>query len=386
MAGFNLPEELLYSEDIKKKKPLLDLMSSAEDEVRSPNGAPTPYTVMENQESRAPQNVIPEKQQADIFNNFLKAYEFDKQRRLVAEKEAGEILAGSRAKQEEGAGRLEDQANKIAGMKPQTDWSPLLSLTDTWTGSNFTKSYQPPETEMDLAKARLAVEKQLQDSRQGLTEADLQKLKLAGGSDNGMGEILGFLRAGGTQDRFEKSKEITGAENLSKRTEDMPALKYSLDQLRGLVPAEGEIPGVGVAKSMAPSFMLSNEGQNIRQHAFSAVSALIKMDSGKTATDAEVKRKMTELGMSWDSKPDSFRRGLRNLEAQIGKKAQQIEAGYTPGVVRTVKDRGGLGSSDFKINPTGKKEIAKPAPTVPSQSYALPDGRILKLQPDGTYQ
>ena len=52
-----------------------------------------------------------------------------------------------------------------AGVKGEVDLSPLLGLVDSWTGSNFSKFYQPPENQtaeeraLDVAKLKTALAK-----------------------------------------------------------------------------------------------------------------------------------------------------------------------------------------------------------------------------------
>lgn len=169
MAGFNLPEELLYSEDIKKKKPLLDLMSTAEDEVRSPTGAPTPYTVMENEEI-GPQPLSTDTVRS-VSSEGMSQQRDPRRDAAIADYEA--MLLEQKAELPE----LAKTAKAIDLGSRETDFSPLLSLTDTWTGSNFSKSYKAPDSPEDLAYKKAQVNQMVQKARGDVTAGQLGLIK-----------------------------------------------------------------------------------------------------------------------------------------------------------------------------------------------------------------
>lgn len=180
MAGFNLPEELLYSGDIKKKKPLLDLMSSAEDEVRSPNGAPTPYTVMQNAEAMGPQPQSPPQRypQLDASLNAPARgpSQEDPQGKHLRNLQLQAIREGIDA-QKAAIPDLEGVSRKIDLSSGRTDFSPLLALTDTWTGSDFSKSYKAPDSPEDLAYKKAQINQMIQKSKGDITSQEINLLK-----------------------------------------------------------------------------------------------------------------------------------------------------------------------------------------------------------------
>ncbi len=74
---------------------------------------------------------------------------------------------------------IEDASNNadtLRQLKHQTDLSGLAALTDAWTGSNFAKSYTPPESPSDLEYKKAIVEQMLQKSRGELTAEEIKAL------------------------------------------------------------------------------------------------------------------------------------------------------------------------------------------------------------------
>lgn len=60
----------------------------------------------------------------------------------------------------------------------QMDLSPLMALTDTWTGSNFSKSYKAPESQQDIAFKKAQLEQGLNSQEVGLLDSDIQMLAM----------------------------------------------------------------------------------------------------------------------------------------------------------------------------------------------------------------
>jgi hypothetical protein len=119
---------------------------------------------------------------------------------------------------------LIDQYSKRKG---SMDLSPLAALTDTWTGSQFARSYEAPETQSDIdAKAialkdRLA-DKELQDKQKhqytNYLMAQMQAKKEKSEQAQALKELMSAQKAqekGQTQaSREQKSLEIKAARNM----------------------------------------------------------------------------------------------------------------------------------------------------------------------------
>lgn len=73
--------------------------------------------------------------------------------------------------------KIEEQMTASQGAPGQTDWSALAALTDSWTGSNFSKMYQKPETEQERAQKLLNMQAQLLGAKDKITDNDLNMLK-----------------------------------------------------------------------------------------------------------------------------------------------------------------------------------------------------------------
>jgi hypothetical protein len=143
-------------------------------------------------------------------------------------------------------------------------------------------------------------------------------------------------------------------EKLSKRMGDTASIASNLKSLYELVPdlekedSETPIPGIGVGMSAVPLASLSKEGQEIRQKATSLVRAYIYLRSGKQINETEARDFMRIAGMGWDAPAGSFRTGVNGLRREIEALMGNIQAGYSPDVVKTYKSRGGITKSDIK--------------------------------------
>lgn len=94
---------------------------------------------------------------------------------------------------------LGDQYQAMVGSrKAGVDLSPLMALTDAWTGSKFAQSYKAPENPMDRFKDVLAYKDKISDDEQKFADAvnkGSQYLKsgsLTDMSKNGLLEMLGY--------------------------------------------------------------------------------------------------------------------------------------------------------------------------------------------------
>jgi hypothetical protein len=77
-------------------------------------------------------------------------------------------------------GEIEDLKGRVKQYldKPQQmDFSPLAALTDAWTGSNFSKNYQAPETAQDRAKTMAGLQNIIAQRQGDLTQQQLGLLR-----------------------------------------------------------------------------------------------------------------------------------------------------------------------------------------------------------------
>lgn len=86
-------------------------------------------------------------------------------------KQLEEAIMQSMAEQKRG---VEDLSNiykaQLENQKPQVDLSPLLALTDTWTGSKMQAGYKRPETSDEMAEKAMGMQAAINKARSGLTD------------------------------------------------------------------------------------------------------------------------------------------------------------------------------------------------------------------------
>lgn len=237
-------------------------------------------------------------------------------------------------------------AQLYAAKPSQLDLSPLAALSDSLTpGGKLLQGYERPEGMDARLKTAIGITDSQRKGRAEIVDSLNKQLFNKG--------YLELMKAQ-TKQGDELQKE---AADYSKRTENLPSLKYSLDQLDRLVPDEGDIPGVG-ATGWVPSSLLTSEGSQIRQSARDAMKAKMYLTTGKTANDSEADAGLKSIGLSWDSSDREFKSGVKNLKESIRQEIQQKEAGYKPAAIEMARSRGSLTTKDFDVAPSaGKKEM-----------------------------
>lgn len=168
-------------------------------------------------------------------------------------------------------------------------------------------------------------------------------------------------------------------EDLAKRMPpEAAALLVKLDKMSKLIGgidpnAKGDISGIGPAEGRVPDwaepYVIDEEGQDVRQLAKGVTAMLLKMQSGTAASEGEVRRKMTELGMAPGSTSRQFRTGLTNLRDEMGASLRHQAAGFSPETVKRFHEQGGVTAED--IERLGK------SPTVKVRHK--PSGRVKEL-------
>lgn len=134
-------------------------------------------------------------------------------------------------------------------------------------------------------------------------------------------------------------------EALSKRLENVPSMRSDLAKLIPYIH-KSSIPGVGRVESALPVF--GDEAIVVRQAARGLVGALIKEQSGTTASQDEVNRKLEELGMGKFGSEQEFKAGAKRLIENLYQTVKSKESGYTAEALQTFRQRGGTTSDDLK--------------------------------------
>lgn len=206
----NFASELLKYQPAPQKQPVIDLGG----EVASPTGAPTPYTTMENTDTRAPQGILPQAEQADVLRSAIQEAKQNAAKREAATRRAQGLFDESRAQQMEGLSQLEKDTSEMRGQTQRTNWSPLLSLTDTWTGSNFSKSYDAPPTPEEMQKQKLAANQMLQRARGEITQGDIEALRASSAGYGSASDMLNLTNQIGRQDRADRTYDTKLDDNI----------------------------------------------------------------------------------------------------------------------------------------------------------------------------
>jgi hypothetical protein len=185
--------------------------------------------------------------------------------------------------------------------------------------------------------------------------------------------------------RAERKEETTQREalELSKRLENMPSIANDLGVLTQYAKAP-DVPGVG-ATGAVPGKMLTEEGVRVRQAVRGVVGTLLKEQSGAAVQEAEITRKLEELGMGPYASDREFRLGLQRLLTNTDAAMRAKEAGASPEAVKRFRSRGGTTATDLPV-PTPRTintKGMKPGDLVKS----LQEGETVRVpMGDGTYR
>lgn len=95
------------------------------------------------------------------------------------------------------------------------------------------------------------------------------------------------------------------------------AASTALSELEAAVPAEGDIPSVGVADSRAPDWLLSDEGRRVRALAQRTLVRLLRVDSGGVIGPDEIAQYAQMYGLAPGSTETQFREGVRAMRADL---------------------------------------------------------------------
>jgi hypothetical protein len=149
---------------------------------------------------------------------------------------------------------------------------------------------------------------------------------------------------------------------LGKSLEGMPAIQNDLNTLVEYADRK-DIPGVAKGYQWVPDFMepliTDDEGKKVRQSARGVVGAYLKMRSGTAASDAEVARLMSELGMGPNATEEEFKTGLKRAIGNFKDEVRLKKAGVRPQAVDEAKRRGMRMDEAF---PDYDPEMPKPVP------------------------
>ena len=130
-----------------------------------------------------------------------------------------------------------------------------------------------------------------------------------------------------------------------------------------------DIPGYGQTGNF-PQFLLSREGQMLRQKIAQLQNLTLKDRSGAAVTNQELQRLLGELGTGVLSTDDQLRSGLTNVRRNLDAVKRNVVAGVDDATLREYEARGGM-----PLQRGAQAPAAKPAGSAPDQASALQELR-----------
>lgn len=242
----------------------------------------------------------------------------------------------------------------------EVDLSPLLSLTDKWSGTNLAQGYQRPNSAADEKAAAEKLKLELQKRSGEYSKAQLEAAK------DQFNAVLGIKKLEQEKSSAAAEKkdqnEWRGVERLTNDVQKagLPDLLNSLHAVNDSVGIykTGDVPGMGAVTRNIPDMFAKKEWLNNRQDIQSVVDTLFKMRSGSAVTDTEAKRNAKELGIALGQGPDQTRKALRKVN-EFAKRITGLFETRDPNVIAKYKSSPGAITSDTFPSPS--KAVAPPA-------------------------
>jgi len=246
-----------------------------------------------------------------------------------------EMASERMAEEQQGISDYEKGISDFQSQKQNYDFRPIAGLVDKWAGGGnaiqSAAAAMAPQSQAERQKQLSAMRAQLSAMKGGLSKSQYDVLKAQLDSYNDeiklkTSENQSDARMKGTQDRF----DLKQVEALGTKMKDLPDITSRVVRLTAMVPDVGSVAGVGVGAKLFKDWMLSEKGRAVQQDAKDILSAVMKIRSGLTVTDAE--RKMIEevQGMAANSTEASFKRGIKNLHTFLISTSKGLSGGYRP--------------------------------------------------------
>lgn len=279
-------------------------------------------------------------------------------------------VAGQKQTGELNLQSLKDKLEKAQSYQYGADVRPLAALLDQWQAqrgvqsSNVEQAAALAQKEAGRKKEVSDTEALLREYSAGMSQAEINALKEKMRS-LGMMQVTTTKAAASRASADQKSKELKDRFDqnklmqLAKEFKEVPGIVTKIGRIIKIIPDSGPIPGVGVGESAFKDFLLSDKGSAIRQDASSIAAAMLKIQSGTAASEAEVTRLMETYGISPTSKESTFRRGIKNLTEEFISTVNGTEAGFEPNIVARRKSLGGMTAEDVvsKLKPKSSNTV-----------------------------
>lgn len=153
----------------------------------------------------------------------------------------------------------------------------------------------------------------------------------------------------------------------------IPSAVTQLERVHELLPEKGDAPGYGRVAGALPDFMVSQEGEDLRQGVQTLFNIELKDRSGAAVTDQELARLRKEFGQGTWKSEDQLRTGIAQYEARLKEVIRNINAGADPNAISEYSRRGGRNFGEFKGRGFPKKDEGAEGGT----AIAAPDQKAL---------
>lgn len=184
----------------------------------------------------------------------------------------------------------------------------------------------------------------------------LQDLQNSLDSESGRKTTIDAARitaAGAKVERKETKTDQQVADLAKASGADVAMARKALDEVDSAISAGGgTAPGTGTIKSRAPDWLLSDEGNKVRQNALDALAIMLTVRSGATVSPEELERSKGIYGLN--ASPERFAEGMKRLRRDFETALTAKQAGYGPEVKKKFVEQGGAVAG--KIRMTNGKE------------------------------
>src|SRR5688572_11230244 len=201
-----------------------------------------------------------------------------------------------------------------AGFNPMENLAPLVGLTDSWTGSNFSRAYQAPESGAQRLSKVQALEQGLAAQQNALTDNQMNQLRAAlqekkadrtqqqqylmhleslqNARDLKAMEINAASKKEGTKEPNQNQYQAAG---FAKRARAATEIMHNIQQA-GFDPTSGEAALQSVL--YPPGYQDENVKLN-DQAALDFITAVLRKESGASISDEEFKREKKKYIPQW---------------------------------------------------------------------------------------
>ena len=157
---------------------------------------------------------------------------------------------------------------------------------------------------------------------------------------------LELRRQGMNQQQMQQLQTKTNQFSNQLQKIGIPQAQQQLDYIQQTIDKNGgSIPGYGRAESLMPDFLVSAEGQAMRQAVASFANVLLKTRSGAAVTEPEQQRFLQELGTGKLMSEDRLKQGLEMMKGLLESEKKNAAAGVSNDVLDSYM--GTPGAIDF---------------------------------------